>query len=90
MALGTFYTPVAHAFTVVRGRGSCDDAAGQLDGVRDDFAGIFVSNVYKEPGVWGWTICAGAGPSAPSVRRIESGGRCWTRTSDLVHVRHAL
>ena len=48
----------AHAFTVVRGRGSREDAAGQLDAVRDDFAGIFLSGVYEvEPGVWGWAIC---------------------------------
>jgi hypothetical protein len=47
-----------HPFTVVRARGSRDDAAGQLAAVGADFMGIYVSDVYEvEPGVWGWAIC---------------------------------
>jgi hypothetical protein len=47
-----------HQFSVVRVRGSQDEAAQQLDSVRKDFAGIYVSAVYEvENGVYGWAIC---------------------------------
>jgi hypothetical protein len=48
-----------HQFSVVRVRGGEDEAVEQLDSVRGQFSGIYVSSVYEvEPGVFGWAICA--------------------------------
>jgi hypothetical protein len=42
----------------VRVRGSHEEALQQLDAVRSDFAGIYVSPVYEiDTGVYGWAIC---------------------------------
>ena len=47
-----------HQFSVVRVRGSQEEARQQLDSIRGDFAGIYVSGVYEvESGVYGWAIC---------------------------------
>jgi hypothetical protein len=47
-----------HQFSVVRVRGGEDEAIQQLDAVRGQFGGIYVSAVYEvEDGVYGWAIC---------------------------------
>lgn len=47
-----------HQFSVVRVRGPEDEAVRQLDSVRGQFAGLYVSPVYEvEKGVYGWAIC---------------------------------
>jgi hypothetical protein len=47
-----------HQFSVVRVRGTQNEAVEQLDSVRGQFSGIYVSSVYEiEPGVFGWAIC---------------------------------
>ncbi|HEY7521898.1 MAG TPA: hypothetical protein VIE36_26725 [Methylomirabilota bacterium] len=47
-----------HQFSVVRVHGSEDDARQQLDSVRADFTGIYISPVYEvDTGVYGWAIC---------------------------------
>ena len=47
-----------HQFSVVRVRGTEGEAVEQLDAVRAQFTGLYVSAVYEvEPGVYGWAIC---------------------------------
>ena len=47
-----------HQFSVVRVNGTQEEAVQQLDSVRPDFAGIYVSPVYEvDRGVYGWAIC---------------------------------
>ncbi|HEX3179463.1 MAG TPA: hypothetical protein VHZ49_22495 [Methylomirabilota bacterium] len=42
----------------MRVRGGHADAVQQLDAVRSQFTGLYVSPVYEvEPGVFGWAIC---------------------------------
>jgi hypothetical protein len=42
----------------VRVRGGQEEAVEQLDSIRSQFTGIYVSSVYEvEPGVFGWAVC---------------------------------
>jgi hypothetical protein len=52
--------------------------------------GLFFAS--KRIATIGATHVEDMGKSFASVKELQvrDGGRCWTRTSDLVHVRHAL